>query len=662
MPSLTSVRSGYWNDPTVWDRNAVPADGDSVTIAAEHTVIFNVDQSSFPNGLAGLTIDGTLKIPSKAEDPSLPNNVALKVNANIAGSGSLLIGSPSDPIAEPQTVLILVNGSVAVAVVRAYGAARTPFYDVVASDAPGGTNTLTLQNGLPLRAGDVLAIGRASQRGRWISSGPPSDLYFTVQSYDPVAKTVRVTPNLSNTRLRDSLVCLISRPIIFRRYGSSNAPLIGSGIRTLRGCWLDLPITVGVWACNIPAGVLEEMSDTALTGNLSSSGGIWSAQPSRLTNLVAVFFGGGVLLAGPAQGVALTNVVILHCNHLGREVSAQASQIKAQNCDYVLNETTSGWVIDDLWAVGLNYVFGDARGDLVRNVFVDQINSICQRGGPIVENLVCGPNVINILHGDARGTILLRNVTLQGANTSIGVVAPQRSVVIQNLNGFLPLPQNPSSRSGFMNLYRDDSPMQSLYYVEWQGYQDMPQARGRYFQYGFVVSNVLGYPPDPFTFDFRLTRMTALPIYLDWEINGAGTIRVTGEIVRLGANESVTVQIFRSNKEPLRGDPPDFEQMVTTAGPIELSWTPPDAGTWVVRILANLQQTIDPIRIANLRVAGGGDTFNIGVSEAVDVTLIDSGSLSAAIALTESVQPTVTDEATVRTTPIIVERLELPID
>jgi hypothetical protein len=657
MPALTSIRSGYWNDPTVWNLNAVPADGDSVTIAAEHTVIFNVDQSSFPNGLAGLTINGTLMVPSKAEDPSMPDNVVLKVNANIAGSGSLLIGSPTNPIDDPQTVVVLVNGSITVAILRAYGQARTPSYDIVARDAPVGTNTLTLQDGLPLRAGDILAIGRANFRGRWISSFPPSDLYFTVQSYDPVAKTVRVTPNLGNTRARDSLVCLISRPIIFRRYGSSNAHLIGSGIRTLRGCWLDLPITVGVWACAISAGVLEEMSDTALTGNLSSWG-IYITQPSRLTNLVAVFFG-GALLFGPAQGVFMTNVVILHCLYLGREASAQASQIKAQNCEYVLHDSTSGWVIDDLWAVGVHSVFGNARGDLVRNVFVDHANWLCRFGSPIAENLVCGPNVHGIVSPEAKETIFLRDVTLQGTTTHIGIVAPQRSVIIRDLKGYLPLPPRPEWRSSFVNQYGDGLPEQALYYVEWQGYQDMPQARGRYFQHGFVISGIQG---DPHTFDFRLTRASALPVYLDWEINGAGTIRVTGEIVRLGANESVTVQVFRSDKEPLLGDPPDFEQTVTTAGPIELSWTPPNAGTWVIRILANLQQTIDPIRIANLRVAGGGDTFYIGVSEAVDATLTDSGSLSAAISLTESLQPTVTDEATVRTTPIIVERLELPID
>jgi hypothetical protein len=241
-------------------------------------------------------------------------------------------------------------------------------------------------------------------------------------------------------------------------------------------------------------------------------------------------------------------------------------------------------------------------------------------------------------------------------------VAPRRSVIIRDLKGYPPLPPRPEWRSAFINQYGEGLPVQALFYLEWQGYEGMPQARGRYFQHGFVVSNVLGHPPDPFTFDFRLTRMTALPIYLDWEINGAGTIRVTGTIVQLGINESVTVQIFRPDKEPLLGDPPDFEQTVTTAGPIELSWTPPNAGTWVVRILANLRQTTDPIRIANLHVAGGGDTFLIGISESVDATLTDSGSLSAAISLTESLQPTVTDGATVRTTPIIVERLELPID
>ena len=69
MATLTSVKSGYWSDPTVWDLGVVPADGDAVTVAAGHTVILDVDQSSLPNGLAGLTINGTLVIPS-LNDPN----------------------------------------------------------------------------------------------------------------------------------------------------------------------------------------------------------------------------------------------------------------------------------------------------------------------------------------------------------------------------------------------------------------------------------------------------------------------------------------------------------------------------------------------------------------------------------------------------------------
>jgi hypothetical protein len=54
------------------------------------------------------------------------------------------------------------------------------------------------------------------------------------------------------------------------------------------------------------------------------------------------------------------------------------------------------------------------------------------------------------------------------------------------------------------------------------------------------------------------------------------------------------------------GDTPDYERTYTATGDINISWTPPSAGTWIVRVLAYLQQTINPITIANLQVAGGG--------------------------------------------------------
>jgi hypothetical protein len=81
---------------------------------------------------------------------------------------------------------------------------------------------------------------------------------------------------------------------------------------------------------------------------------------------------------------------------------------------------------------------------------------------------------------------------------------------------------------------------------------------------------------------------------------------VTGTISQLSTNESIKVQIFSAGKEPLYGDTPDFEQSYTTTGDISVNWTPTDQRTWIVRVLAYLQQTTNPITIQNLQVAGGG--------------------------------------------------------
>jgi hypothetical protein len=75
MASFTSnVTFGYWSDPTSWLMDGSPAtrppkEGDSVTIQSGHTIVFDADMSGFPNGLSGLTINGTLLIPS-LNDPS----------------------------------------------------------------------------------------------------------------------------------------------------------------------------------------------------------------------------------------------------------------------------------------------------------------------------------------------------------------------------------------------------------------------------------------------------------------------------------------------------------------------------------------------------------------------------------------------------------------
>ena len=226
MATLTSVKSGRWSDPTVWDTGSVPADGDSVTIASGHTVVFDVDQSSFTTGLAGLTINGTLFIPSQSEDSDMPDFVCLKVNANINGSGTLQVGSETYRIQHPQKVRIMANGTLQTAILRFYGELRRT-WDWLKNTASSGSTSIVLANGIPLRQGDIIYIAGESN-------------FHTVSSYDESTKTVTLTSGLGGTRNGEvvvdgvvfprNLVFLVSAQIEIVKYGSNNAAYgTGSG-------------------------------------------------------------------------------------------------------------------------------------------------------------------------------------------------------------------------------------------------------------------------------------------------------------------------------------------------------------------------------------------------------------------------------------------------
>jgi predicted HicB family RNase H-like nuclease len=166
--------------------------------------------------------------------------------------------------------------------------------------------------------------------------------------------------------------------------------------------------------------------------------------------------------------------------------------------------------------------------------------------------------------------------------------------------------------------------------------------------------------PDHQTFDFYLNPTVAGyygianigPVIAWWVFKGQSPITISGTITQLGTNEKVRVEICRYPKEPLLGDIPEFSQEFTQTGDFNITWTPPDDGVWVVRILAFLQQTTDPITIQNLSVAGaggggGGNVYNIQVNDGVNPTLSDSALLAASLLLTDSINPTLSEQATI---------------
>ena len=62
MATITSNQSGNWGDTSTWVGGALPANGDSVVIAAGHSVKMNVDLSAI-TGLIGVVIQGSSGTP-----------------------------------------------------------------------------------------------------------------------------------------------------------------------------------------------------------------------------------------------------------------------------------------------------------------------------------------------------------------------------------------------------------------------------------------------------------------------------------------------------------------------------------------------------------------------------------------------------------------------
>jgi len=713
MPTFTSVKSGYWSDPTVWDQNAVPANGDSVTVAAGHTVTFNVDQSSFTTGLAGLTINGTLKIPSQAEDLSMPNTVVLKVNANIAGSGSFIIGSPTQPITHPQLVRILVNGTITVATFNCYGEQRSPLWDYLAQDAAAGSTTIVLQNGLPLRTGDQIAIGRSDISGYWTESATARGLH-TVASYNSATKTVTLNEALTHARsgtgVRACLVILLSRQIVISKYGANNVTLLSGSGRTIQGVLFQMEsgatwnsattatsstftyssISVNGIPFDVVSGVTLNYFTSYHHGFLglfrNASGTINISNSAFINASIGIFyFSVGSSPNGTLSNIHSQNIPLIQVRY-SDPITIQLSQGMFKNANLVGAFSQTGeFNIVTLNLDNITVVDGSILPTSINVTWLVKISNFQWYGYLANDYSVVAntPGMVIIqnlsgTHNSAGRRLILASGRTDNAifiNCSISSlgslgadgVADNKYINCSLSNAYNPIIQNHlSGISEIINLstntyYRPTARIPAVADQLWTnriivkgltvaGTQH-PKAFEHLFPHGYVKNKWDAATPDYTTFDFRLTQSSfaGQPLWLEYQVFTSDPIRVTGTITQLGTNESVKVQIFSAGKEPLYGDTPDFEQTYTSTGDINVNWTPTDKRTWVVRVLAYLQQTTNPVTIANLQVAGGGtgggQTYNINVTDGITPSLSDAADIVASLMVTDSLNPTLTDQA-----------------
>lgn len=223
MASFTSSQSGLWSSASTWGGAGVPGNGDTVTIASGHTVTFDVDQSSFASGLAGLTVNGTLKFK---EDVVTCLKMANDVEIIMGVSGNLVIGDENNFIHRPPSGLnyrarIILQGTGRIncysgspsskPTVKMVGWTPPLNYTTLSANASSGSTQIQLANSLDLQSGDRIVIGTGNING--VQTETQLGVY-TVQSVSSDGKTVTLTEGLGHNRLVGDYVAWYSRPIL----------------------------------------------------------------------------------------------------------------------------------------------------------------------------------------------------------------------------------------------------------------------------------------------------------------------------------------------------------------------------------------------------------------------------------------------------------------
>lgn len=164
MPNadISSVASGSWSDPGIWDRGRVPTEGDYVYIGESTSVTYDVWSE---DEIAGMTIDGDLRF---ARSHSTNLDVG---TVTVNPSGLLEIGSAWKPMPLAVTATIRIvnakdgeNSIEVMGEMRIHGSPLQFVYTDLATDAEPGSRVITTRDSTGWRAGDRLAIASTSLR------------------------------------------------------------------------------------------------------------------------------------------------------------------------------------------------------------------------------------------------------------------------------------------------------------------------------------------------------------------------------------------------------------------------------------------------------------------------------------------------------------------
>jgi len=270
MASKTFTYAGVnhnWTTAGNWNLGTLPIDNDSVTIPINETCTFDADMSNagtWPNGIAGITVTGTLNCTNT------PGSYYLKIKAasTITGAGTFTWGSTT------FTAKHTLTGGAAWQF-----PATSPTVSIIGTEPTYKyVKTLNYENALATRieidtnlTGDIWAVG---------DTITINNINRAVQSETRIIQAITstyidITVGLTASKLIGSYICLVTR----------NTQVIGVGITQ--------PIFV-----NIPQGKLS------ISGGMFTGGYYYCISSCGLTLSGGVFYGFNLTVS------SCTNIVV----------------------------------------------------------------------------------------------------------------------------------------------------------------------------------------------------------------------------------------------------------------------------------------------------------------------------------------------------------------
>jgi hypothetical protein len=227
MATLTSVKSGNWSDPTVWDAGRVPASGDQVVIASGHTVTYDIAEGSTNDvelGTAGNSLDldiyGTLQFDTNATQPL---RLRFKGYIRLRGKGKLIVGTPTNPMPVGVTIMKTTAGYHMIvhennSEISLVGSPNVPydpqagyyrFITTLASSADSGATQITVSEDLNWQVGDFVMLPRLPSAEAQTSTVLP----FVAQVTAVNNNTLTLSSALPHDYPTGAWVAKVNRPI-----------------------------------------------------------------------------------------------------------------------------------------------------------------------------------------------------------------------------------------------------------------------------------------------------------------------------------------------------------------------------------------------------------------------------------------------------------------